>query len=57
MVKPRRAEYALMWVVVPSDIREQIQGEPKVRLEEVRSTLFEDAGGDDDHNWVVRQLR
>jgi hypothetical protein len=46
-----------MWGVVPPDIREQIQGELKVRVEEVRSTLFKDASGDDDHNWVVRKLQ
>jgi len=47
----------LMWVVVPPAIREQIQGELEVRVEEVRSTLFKDAGDGDNHSWVVRQLR
>jgi hypothetical protein len=47
----------LMWVIVPSEIREQIQAELKVRVEEIRSTLFRDTGVDDEHRWIVRQLK
>jgi 23S rRNA A2030 N6-methylase RlmJ len=47
----------LMWVVVPSEVRAELHREFAHRMEEIRSTLFQDAGADDDHSWVVVPLK
>ena len=46
----------VMWVVVPPELRAGLHGELACRLEEIRSTLFQDARADDDHSWVVMPL-